>query len=139
MRFRATRDVRHRGGHQDECGPVFSFDSDVAVVRVTAKGGTEGANVYDYDPPTYGDGYLHSPLTEWEVRGPEPTSTSASPRLRKPRARSSCTKFQDDGPTVGTWDPGEIMLDGWEFVLTERYGHRGRQGRDRRERGVGLR
>jgi len=46
-----------------ECGPVFSFDSDVAVVRVTAKGGTEGANVYDYDPPTYGDGICTRPLT----------------------------------------------------------------------------
>ena len=105
-----------------ECGPVFSFDSDVAVVRVTAKGGTEGANVYDYDPPTYGDGYLHSPVNpSGKYAGLSHIDFCFSP-AEEPRGSIVVHKFQDDGATVGTWDPGEIMLEGWEFVLTDATG-----------------
>lgn len=45
-----------------EMGEVFSFTSSAPVVRVVAKGGTEGATVYTYDPAVMGASGLHAPM-----------------------------------------------------------------------------
>ena len=42
-------------------GQAFNWTSSWPVTRVTAKGGSLGANVYSYDPPATSDGGLHSP------------------------------------------------------------------------------
>ncbi len=45
-----------------EMGEVFSFTSSAPVVRAVAKGGTDGATVYTYDPPVMSGSGLHAPL-----------------------------------------------------------------------------
>ena len=42
-------------------GQAFDWSSSWPVTRVTAKGGSLGANVYNYDPAATSDGGLHSP------------------------------------------------------------------------------
>ena len=45
-----------------DMGEVFSFTSTAPVTRAVAKGGTDGATVYDYDPAVMSGSGLHAPL-----------------------------------------------------------------------------
>ena len=43
-------------------GVEFSFESDYPVIKVVAKGGNVGANVYEYSPGVLSDSGLHTPM-----------------------------------------------------------------------------
>ncbi len=49
--------------HDTAMGPTFDWSSNLGVDAVFAKGGSEGGNLYVYDPEAIGDTGLHTPVT----------------------------------------------------------------------------
>lgn len=97
--------------HDNEYGPTFDFSTSWPVDRVVAKGGREGANIYEYDPAVTAGSALHSPINpsgKW-------AGLSHIDFCFAPAGQIELLKFNDlDHDGVYDDEPG---LAGWEFVL----------------------
>jgi len=100
-------------------GPVFSFDSDVPVVRVVAKGGTLGANVYLYDPAVDSDGSLHSPINPSGDYAGLSHIDFCFGKIEEPETGDILVHKYEDLNGDGILDPGEPALEDWEFALLD--------------------
>ena len=101
-------------------GQVFSFSSDVPVVRVVAKGGNVGANIYEYAPAVYGDSSLHAPVNpsgKYADLSHIDFYFGAIPE--EPEAGDLIVYKFHDLDEDGVYDDGEPMLEDWEFTLTQ--------------------
>ena len=93
-------------------GEEFAFTSDWPVVKVVAKGGREGANIYTYSPGLYSDTGLHAPLNP---SGKWADISHIDFYFAVPE-KIEVIKFHDlDGD--GVHDEGEPTLDGWMIRL----------------------
>lgn len=93
-------------------GEEFSFTSDWPVVKVVAKGGNDGANVYTYSPGVLSDSGLHAPLNPSEKWA----DISHIDFYFAVPEKIEVIKFHDlDGD--GVHDEGEPTLDGWMIRL----------------------
>jgi len=100
-------------------GEVFDFVSNTPLVKVVAKGGSLGANIYLYNPGVLADTGLHAPINPsgfWADLSHIDLYFGQTP---PPPEVGSITvvKFNDlDGD--GEMGENEPVLDGWEFILT---------------------
>ncbi|MGB4441196.1 MAG: SpaA isopeptide-forming pilin-related protein [Coriobacteriia bacterium] len=99
-------------------GPVFSFDSDVPVTRVVAKGGSEGANVYVYDPAVNADGSLHTPVNPSGDYAGISHIDFCFGEIQEPETGDLLIHKFLDANDNGVYDDGEEMLEDWEFTVT---------------------
>ena len=97
-------------------GQVFSFTSDYPIVRVVAKGGSD-ANIYYYDPDTYGDGELHSPVNPSGKYADLSHIDFCFGVPQEPETGDLIVYKFEDLNENGEYDEGEPMLEGWEFTL----------------------
>jgi hypothetical protein len=97
-------------------GEVFSFTSDYPIARVVAKGGN-GANIYYYDPATYGDGELHSPVNPSGFYADLSHIDFCFGVPQEPETGDVLVYKFEDLNENGEYDEGEPMLEGWEFTL----------------------
>lgn len=97
---------------QTDDGEEFSFTSDWPVVKVVAKGGRVGANVYTYSPGVLSDSGLHAPLNPSEKWA----DISHIDFYFAVPEKIEVIKFHDfDGD--GIHDEGEPTLNGWLIKL----------------------
>ncbi len=101
-------------------GEVFDFISNTPLLKVVAKGGSGGANVYNYaSPGVYSDTGLHAPLNpsgKWADLSHIDLYFGTTP-VEPDRGRITVVKFNDlDGD--GLMGDTEPTLDGWVFTLT---------------------
>lgn len=98
-------------------GQTFSFDSDVPIERVVAKGGNIGANVYAYDPAVTADGSLHAPVNPSGYYADLSHIDFCFGEIIEPVVGElNVYKFLDANGN-GEYDDGEEMLAGWDFSL----------------------
>ncbi len=98
-------------------GPVFSFDSDVPVVRVVAKGGNTGANVYLYDPAVTADGSLHTPVNPSGFYAGISHIDLCFGEIQEPETGDLLIHKYLDANENAKYDDGEEMLEDWEFTV----------------------
>ena len=101
-------------------GQVFSFSSDVPVVRVVAKGGNVGANIYTYAPAVYGDTSLHAPVNpSGKYADLSHIDFYFGSIPDEPESGDLVVHKFHDLDEDGVYDDGEPMLEDWEFTLTQ--------------------
>ncbi|MDZ4064384.1 MAG: hypothetical protein U1E22_06910, partial [Coriobacteriia bacterium] len=49
--------------YETAMGQAFDFSSTYPIIRAVAKGGSQGAYLFNYDPAVMGDELLHTPVT----------------------------------------------------------------------------
>ena len=99
-------------------GPVFSFDSDVPIARVVAKGGNIGANVYVYDPAVTADGKLHTPVNPSGFYAGISHIDFCFGEIQEPEVGDLLIHKYLDANENGEYDEGEEMLEDWEFTVS---------------------
>lgn len=110
--------------YETAMGQAFDFSSTYPITRAVAKGGSQGAYLYDYDPAVTDDTLLHTPVTgksgmwadlSWigfcfgETEDGDNGDVEA-------KAVLSGAKFYDRDMD-GVWDLDEPPLEGWLITL----------------------
>lgn len=104
-----------------DMGMEFDWSSDHPISRVVAKGGREGAHIYEYPSGTTGDVGLHAPMNpsgKWADLswvGFCPGMSYDDPPV-EPEGVLSGAKYYDRDMD-GTWDLDEPPLAGWPITL----------------------
>lgn len=98
-------------------GPEFDWSSDWPIEVVVAKGGSQGANIYTYEPPALGDTGLHCPANpngKWAGISHIDFHFAAG-------ADITVVKFEDLDHD-GAHDEGEPLLPGWSITVRDEAG-----------------
>jgi len=100
-------------------GEVFDFTSNTPLVKVVAKGGKLGANIYNYNPGVLADTGLHAPVNPsgfWADLSHIDLYFGETPPPPEPGS-VTVVKYNDIDED-GEMGPNEPVLDGWDFALT---------------------